>query len=86
MGGRPGNFGLELDGDLGSGRSSGSVDTFHSIQMTQDASFDIDHVEVWGLGPPVDSDEERQKVQPRQPNLNIRDGAVDEDDLMSQLM
>ena len=35
MGDRPGNFGLELDGDLGSGRSSGTVDTFHSIQMTQ---------------------------------------------------
>lgn len=86
MGGREGNFGLELDADLSSGRSSGDIDTFLCIQMTKDASFEIAHVEVWGLGPPVDADEERQKVRPRQPNLQIRGGDVDEADLMSQLM
>ena len=46
----------------------------------------MDHVEVWGLGPPVDQAEEKQKVKPRRPNLDIRGGKVDEDDLMSQLM
>jgi len=86
MGGREGNFGLELDADLSSGRSSGDIDTFLCIQMTKDASFEIAHVEVWGLGPPVDADEERQNVRPRQPNLQIRGGDVDEADLMSQLM
>ena len=56
------------------------------VYIPQDASFEIAHVEVWGLGPPVDADEERQKVRPRQPNLQIRAGDVDEDDLLSQLM
>ena len=56
------------------------------IYAFQDASFEIAHVEVWGLGPPVDADEEREKVRPRQPNLQIRGGDVDEDDLLSQLM
>merc|ERR1719500_1747740 len=86
LGGQPGNFGLELNNDLTSGRTSGDIDTFLCIQMTKDASFEIAHVEVWGLGPPVDADEEREKVRPRQPNLQIRGGDVDEDDLMSQLM
>jgi len=86
MGGREGNFGLELDADLSSGRSSGDIDTFICIQMSKEPSFEIAHVEVWGLGPAVDTDEERQKVRPRQPNLEIRAGDVDEADLMSQLM
>ena len=57
-----------------------------SSQFFQGASFEVDHVEVWGLGPAVDADEERQNVRPRQPNLEIRAGDVDEADLMSQLM
>ena len=52
----------------------------------QDSSFEIAHVEVWGLGPAVDADEERQNVRPRQPNLEIRTSDVDAADLMSQLM
>ena len=60
--------------------------TLYTIYIFQDASFEIAHVEVWGLGPPVDADEERQNVRPRQPNLQIRGGDVDEADLMSQLM
>ena len=32
---QPGNFGLELDADLSSGRSSGDIDTFLCIQMTK---------------------------------------------------
>jgi hypothetical protein len=35
LGGRPGGFGLELRADLTSGCSSGDIDTFSSIQMTQ---------------------------------------------------
>ena len=46
MGGSPGNFGLVLNRDLSSGSSSGNIDTFHTIQLTRDTAFDIDHVEV----------------------------------------
>ena len=35
----PGNFGLELDADLSSGRSSGDIDTFLCIQMTKVDTF-----------------------------------------------
>ena len=31
----------------------------------QGTSFEVAHVEVWGLGPPVDQEEERQKVNVR---------------------
>ena len=57
-----------------------------SSQFFQGASFEVAHVEVWGLGPAVDADEERQNIRLRQPNLEIRAGDVDEADLMSQLM
>jgi len=86
MGGRRGKYGLELGADLSTGCSSGDIDTFHTIRFTEGTSFEISHVEVWGLGPPVDESEERAKAKPRQPNLDIRGGHVDEDDLMSQLM
>jgi hypothetical protein len=52
----------------------------------QGTSFEIDHVEAWGLGPAVDPEEEKARVQPRQHNTTVREGEVDEDDLMSQLM
>ena len=41
-----GNFGLELNSELTSGSSSGSIETFHTIRMTAGPTFDIDHVEV----------------------------------------
>merc|ERR1719410_2156703 len=46
LGGGQGKFGLELDADLSSGRSSGDIDTFLCIQMSKDSSFEIAHVEV----------------------------------------
>ena len=42
----PGKFGLLLNSDLSGGSSCGQVDTFHTIQLTQDAEFEVDHVEV----------------------------------------
>jgi len=86
LGGSQGNFGLELGADLTSGCSSGNIETFHSIQMTGGSSFEVSHVEVWGLGPPVDQAIEKESSKPRQPNLETRGGNVDMDDLMSQIM
>ena len=41
-----GKFGLLLNSDLSGGSSCGQVDTFHTIQLTQDPEFEVDHVEV----------------------------------------
>jgi len=46
LGGQPGNFGLELNNDLTSGSSSGSIETFHTTRLTSGPTFDIEHVEV----------------------------------------
>jgi len=86
MGGKQGNFGLELGQDLQSGSCSGNIDTFHTIQLTSGTAFDIEHVEVWGLGPEPDSREERENTKPRKPNLDTRGGNVDMLDLESQIM
>ena len=81
-----GNFGLELSDDLSSGSSSGNISTFHSIQLTPGREFSVAHVEVWGLGPQPEEEEERARVQPRKPNLETRGGNVDMMDLESQIM
>jgi len=86
MGGQPGKFGLMLNNDLSQGSSSGHVDTFHTVQLTSSHTFDIEHVEVWGLGPEPDMERERENAQPRQPNWDTRGGNVDLDDLESQFM
>jgi len=86
LGGQPGNFGLELNSDLTSGSSSGSIETFHTTRLTSGPTFDIDHVEVWGLGPEPDESRERANTKPRQPNLETRGGPVDMLDLESQIM
>ena len=41
-----GNFGLELNSDLTEGTSSGDIQTFHTIQLSEQQYFSIDHVEV----------------------------------------
>ena len=41
-----GNFGLVLNRDLSGGSSSGNIDTFHTIQLSRGAEFEIEHVEV----------------------------------------
>jgi len=86
LGGQPGNFGLELNSDLTSGSSSGSIETFHTTRLTSGPTFDIEHVEVWGLGPQPDESSERANTKPRQPNLETRGGPVDMLDLESQIM
>jgi len=86
MGGQSGNFGLQLGTSLESGASSGHIQTFNTIQLTQDPEFQIEHVEVWGLGPEPNEETERSNTQPRRPNMETRGGAVDMLDLESQIM
>jgi hypothetical protein len=78
-------FGLCLDPSLSSGTYHEDVDTF-DLPPLLPAEFSVDHVEVWGLGPETDADTERAKLHIRKPNLNVRSGEVDMDDLASQLM
>jgi len=86
MGGSKGNYGFELNDDLSSGTCSADIQTFHTIQLAEDATFSVDHVEVWGLGPEPDMDAEKENTKPRQPNLSTRGGNVDMLDLESQIM
>lgn len=86
LGGSKGNFGLELNSDLTEGTSSGDIQTFHTIQLSEQQYFGIDHVEVWGLGPEPNMQDERRNTKPRQPNLSTRGGNVDMMDLESQIM
>merc|ERR1711972_137090 len=86
LGGTPGNFGLKLNSDLSSGSSSGNIETFHTVQLSQETEFEVDHVEVWGLGSEPDPKQEKASTKPRQPNLETRGGLVDMLDLESQIM
>jgi len=85
MGGSQGNFGLSISSDLESGECSGDIDTFATIQLAGAASFQIMHLEVWGLGPEPDEATEMQNTSVRKPNMNIRGGYVDMGDLASQI-
>ena len=42
----PGVYGLEVNNDLSGGSSTGNIETYHSIQLSQDPSFSIQHIEV----------------------------------------
>lgn len=85
LGGKPGNFGLSLGPQLNSGTCHDNIETFDTIRLAGSTSFDIDHVEVWGLGPEPDPNTERSNTQVRKPNLEIRGGQADLADLESQL-
>ena len=59
----------------------------YSIFFYKIIFIQIDHVEVWGLGPEPDMSRERAAVKPRRPNLATRGGDVtDMLDLESQIM
>lgn len=65
MGGQFEYFGLWLDADFGKGHSSESCTTYRGYQMLSGAkNFEINHIEVWGVGPipAVDEDEEGRSV------------------------
>jgi hypothetical protein len=47
--------------------------------------FEFEHFEAWGLGAAPDASAERSKVFIRRPNLSVRGGDVDLDDLADQI-
>jgi len=68
-----------------SGSYHEDVETF-DLPPLYPEGFEINHLEVWGLGPETDEAKERAKVHVRKPNLQIRSGGgVDMDDLLGQI-
>lgn len=84
LGGRVGRFGLSINPSLESGNYHEDVDTF-DLPAILPEEFSIEHLEVWGLGPETDPARERAKLHVRKPNLDIKSGNVDMDDLMGQI-
>ena len=84
LGGRIGRFGLSINSDLSAGTFHEDIDTF-DLPPKYPEQFDIAHLEVWGLGPETDPYREKSKLHVRKPNLDIRSGGVDMDDLMGQI-
>ena len=88
LGGRNGRFGLGLDTSLQSGTYHEDIDTFDLPTNLPgiEQNFEVAHIEVWGLGPAPDPSDERNNVTIRKPNLEIRGGNVDMNDLLGQIM
>lgn len=86
LGGRKGRFGLSLNRDLASGSYHEDVDTFDLPPGVTSEEFEVELVEVWGLGPETDPDRERSKLHVRKANTRVRGGDVDMGDLMDQIM
>lgn len=85
MGGKIGKFGLGISPDLETLDYHEDVRTFDLPALPGGSSFEIDHIEVWGLGPQPRAEDERAKVQIRKPDLDIQDGNVDMNDLLGQI-
>lgn len=86
MGGQVGRFGFNIKPDMETLEYHEETETFDLPALPGGSSFEIDHIEVWGLGSQPRAEEERNKVQIRKPDLNINaGGAVDMDDLMGQI-
>ena len=88
LGGKIGRFGLGLDVSLESGTFHEDVDTFDlptSAPQGLGENFEVAHVEVWGVGPAPDPEDERSNVKVRKPNLELKGGNVDMNDLLSQI-
>lgn len=78
-------FGISLSSSLASGTFHEDIDTF-DIPPLLPEEFSVEHVEVWGLGSETDPSAERAKLHVRRPNVQIRSGEADMDDLMDQIM
>jgi len=85
MGGRIGRFGISLSSSLESGTYHEDIDTFDLPALLPE-EFSVEHVEVWGLGSETDPSTEQAKLHVRRPNVQIRSGDADMDDLMDQIM
>ena len=79
---------MKLNKDLKEGTSNNKVDNFHSFPATSiSPTFNIDQVEVWGLGPQPDYEDEKASVQFRKPNTEIDSGeSADLDDIKDQII
>ena len=86
MGGKVGHFGFGIKPDMETLDYNEDTNTFDLPVLPGGSTFEIDHVEVWGLGPQPRAEEERAKVEVRKPDLDIKDGGnVDMNDLMGQI-
>ena len=85
LGGAIGNFGLSVNASLSSGTYNPDVNTFALPSSILPDEFEISHIEVWGLGPETDANREKAKLHVRKPNLKMRGGEADLDDLMGQI-
>lgn len=85
LGGSIGNFGLSVKSDLATGTYNADINTFALPSSILADEFEITHLEVWALGPETDANKERAKLHVRKPNLQIRGGEADLDDLMGQI-
>lgn len=78
MGGQHGYCGLWLDDDYGSGHTSETCTTFKGYsQMSQEKVFKYRHLEVWGLGQPPQTPQERGErifVAPGMAGSSVLDG------------
>lgn len=84
LGGRVGHFGLSVSPDLSTGNYHEEIETF-DLPPKYPVEFTISHLEVWGLGPETDPYKEKSKLHIRKPNLNVRSGNVNMDDLLGQI-
>ncbi|XP_065167245.1 MTOR-associated protein MEAK7 [Atheta coriaria] len=72
MGGQHGYCGLWLDEEYGKGHTSESCTTYKEYtQMSQTKEFQFRHLEVWGLGQPPPTPQERGE---RVPGMSVLDG------------
>jgi len=88
VGGKIGRFGLGLDASLESGTFHEDVETFDlppNPPQGLGEQFEVAHVEVWGLGPAPNPSDERNSSNIRKPNLELKGGNVDMNDLLSQI-
>ena len=60
------------------------VETF-DLPSVFPQEFEFEHLEAWGLGSAPNPSQERSKVFIRRPNLAVRGGDVDFDDLADQI-
>ena len=82
--GQLGHHGFGISASMETITYNEEVDTF-DLPNSFPSECEFDHLEAWGLGFAPNPDQERSRVQIRRPNLSIRGGNVDFDDLADQI-
>ena len=81
--GKVGHLGFGIKPDMETLDYDEDTNTFDLPVLPGGSTFEIGHVEVWGLGPQPRAEEE---VEVRKPGLDIEDGGyVDMNNLMGQI-